>query len=472
MIKGVCEDLEWLLDQLDEDDSDEAWKAVLDALAFSVAAGTDWLVPVDVMPEGANETDFPDGLPLKRLPGLLRNTLELEDQEQVAFVFTCPDRVTAQLEGCCTFTYPARDVMEEFLESGAERIAINPWSNDLLIRRRGVEQCMQKAEKVTPRDLQEWKRCEAEPRAVLDTDAILESWQKDWKGMDCERWKLRDYPIMADGRLLVHFEKQSELHDGNGLPNGQTISENRVLEYRLLETGMELMGKYRFSFENTKIGSVFLCDGNLYVVVRHCSRDHYDVLSLSEDDLEFDFTVFCNIERVVLNSRAQMIAAYNRNLMDEAHAPLMVFDQNGEELGRYEDLHTLACLDVSLDAQERIWFHLYPSETIDCFDPERGVVERHRVALQGFQAFAFSTDMSRLFVSFSEHEGGNVQYLLSRDQNGDYVDPVRFRFAPTDSKGEERNVTDCQVYGNASSMKSWVVLNADGKLYLYDVDDC
>ncbi len=30
----------------------------------------------------------------------------------------------------------------------------------------------------------------------------------------------------------------------------------------------------------------------------------------------------------------------------------------------------------------------------------------------------------------------------------------------------------CKVFGQPSTMKSWVLLNADGVLYLYDIDDC
>ena len=64
-----------------------------------------------------------------------------------------------------------------------------------------------------------------------------------------------------------------------------------------------------------------------------------------------------------------------------------------------------------------------------------------------------------------------MQYVMTRNQNGDYADPVRFEFAPTNSEGEELEAKDCKVFGKPSSMKSWVVLNADGKLYLYHVDD-
>ena len=92
--------------------------------------------------------------------------------------------------------------------------------------------------------------------------------------------------------------------------------------------------------------------------------------------------------------------------------------------------------------------------------------------LQGFDAFALSSDKTKLFVHFSEYGGGSVQYIMTADKNGSYVNPIRFDFRPEDADGNVLEVKDCDVFGRASTEKSWVILNADGKLYLYDIDDC
>ena len=49
---------------------------------------------------------------------------------------------------------------------------------------------------------------------------------------------------------------------------------------------------------------------------------------------------------------------------------------------------------------------------------------------------------------------------------------IRFEFSPEMKDGKPKTVRDYDVYGHGSTMKSWVLLNADGKLYLYDIDDC
>ena len=61
---------------------------------------------------------------------------------------------------------------------------------------------------------------------------------------------------------------------------------------------------------------------------------------------------------------------------------------------------------------------------------------------------------------------------MTADKDGNYVNPIRFDFRPENEEGAVLEVKDCDVFGRASTMKSWVILNADGKLYFYDIDDC
>ena len=62
--------------------------------------------------------------------------------------------------------------------------------------------------------------------------------------------------------------------------------------------------------------------------------------------------------------------------------------------------------------------------------------------------------------------------MMTADEDGDYVNPMRFEFLPEDKDGKILETKDCEVFGQPSTMKSWVLLNADGRLYLYDIDDC
>ena len=132
----------------------------------------------------------------------------------------------------------------------------------------------------------------------------------------------------------------------------------------------------------------------------------------------------------------------------------------------------MLCSAINLDSEENVWFHLSPSSTLDRLDPSGGLAESCGLALSGFDCFALNDDRSKLFVSFSEENEGSVQYVMSRNEAGDYVDPIRFDFCPTDQNGKRLQAKDCEVFEACSSTKSRVVLNADGVLYLYDINDC
>ena len=68
--------------------------------------------------------------------------------------------------------------------------------------------------------------------------------------------------------------------------------------------------------------------------------------------------------------------------------------------------------------------------------------------------------------------GGSVHYVMTANEDGDYVNPIRFEFRPGDKDGNILEAKDCEIFGRPSVMNSWVVLQADGCLYYYDIDDC
>ena len=61
MIIGVTEKLEKMMFSFQEKENEVDFSDVMDCVVESVAAGDLWQVPVEVIEEGMNETDFPDG---------------------------------------------------------------------------------------------------------------------------------------------------------------------------------------------------------------------------------------------------------------------------------------------------------------------------------------------------------------------------------------------------------------------------
>lgn len=478
MLNGLNEKLEQALVGFADEKDNTGWADVMTVITDSVAAGDLWRVPVDLVPDGTNETDYEDGHVLSKLPAFVKKTISNDRDETWFCAFTSPEKVTldSSSEPIMTVSYPARDLLEEFAtcESG-DGFVINPWSDDFKLDRETAKKVLELAQKVPEERIRAQQTYRLEPKAVIDTNDILAEWMSGWEDDNKqEKWELQAYPIMADGRILLLFEMKDEVYTGkyDSFHAAHTITHYRVLEYRLGDNGPEQIGKYRFKTQDSHVATVYLYDGKLNAAISPEGSESWSILPMVPTNDDGQFTIYGNVRTMIVNSNGEVIVGYERNLLDESSLPLMVFSESGEAVKRYHDEHVLACSELNLDAEENIWFHLYPSKTVDVVNVQNDCLESHAVALQGFDGMAVSTDRSKLFVEFDEHKGGSLFYVMTREENGGYGKPVRFEFFPELKDGKRKKVSDYDVYGRGSTMKSWVLLNADGKLYLYDIDDC
>ncbi len=477
MLFGLNERLEQALKDY-HDDEDSEWSEVMSLITDSVAVGDLWQVPVDAIPEDMNETDYEEGLLLSRFPACVKKTIRTSRDESLFCAFTSPGKVsTGDLEDpVMSVAYPARDVLSEFADAEiGDGFVINPWSDRFKLSRNEVKKVLDLAGKIPRERVREMKSYRIDPKAVIDTNEILAEWNGEWSddGKQ-EKWKLKAYPIMADGRILLLFEMRDEVYAGgyDSLHVDHSISHYRVLEYQLENGELKQIGKYRFNAQDAHVGTVYLYEGKLNASISYEGSSAYSILPMVPTNDEGQFKIYGNVQAVTTNSKHDVIVAYKRNLYDKSRLPLMVFSEDGEAIKRHHDDYAIACTDVTLDREENIWFHMFPSACIKVLNNKEDRVESHSVALQGFGGIAISSDQSKLFVTFSQYESGSVFYVLTRDENGDYVNPIRFEFLPEMKDGKPKGIVDYDIYGYASTMKSWVILNADGKLYLYDIDDC
>ena len=479
MIIGFNERLEKVLLDYADSGKDTDWADVMTAIVNSVAADDVWQIPVDSVEDGMNETDYEAGRTLDNFPQLLKRTVCTRAGKELACAFTSAEKihVDGTEDAVVCLPYPAKEILAEFAQCDyLDSLILNPWTDGFTISREDAEKALEFAQSVPERRKQSFRSYRIEPKVIIDTNSILESWKTGWidEGTEQENWRLQCYPIMPDGRVLLLFEMEDEIYAGNydTFHVESTHSHFRVLEFGMADGHMEQIGKYRFMAQNASIGTVFLTDQKLRSSIRIRNRNAYSIISHIPSDDEQQFSVYSNIERMITDSRGNIIAAYNKNLLDKDHLPVAVFGKEGKIDNAYHDKYALSCLDVNLDHDENVWFHLYPSNSLDRLGENGIITDSHHVALPGFSSFALSDDLSRLFVSLSEYQGGSMQYILHKDKNGNYTKPIRFEFNPTDENGEELTAKNCKVFGRCSSMKSWVVLNADGKLYLYDINDC
>ena len=479
MIVGQVEKLEKLLGEFCDVDSSVTSKDVMECVANSVAAEDNWIVPVDILEDGMNETDIGEGCGLEELPLFRKMVVTNPAEESYFCAFTSEEAMNADHEDGTRISvkYKARAILRDLLSANEIKgLVINPWTDAFVVSKENATKALEYAEKMPEEAVTALRSYRLEPKTVIDTNEILEDWREGWHDEDgkYEPWELVAYPIMPNGHVLLLFKMAGEIYGGHvsSLQVTHSVTFYRVLELCMENGKTEILNKYRFKVQDAHVGTVFLHDEVLRATLSVDGSEKYDVVQMVPVDDDRQFTIYRNVETAIMDSNGNIAVAYSKNLRDPARYPVMVYNSDGDVVAQYHDEQTLACLDVNLDSKERVWFHLHPSGTLDMLNQDTTRVEMHRVALQGFRAFALSTDGSKLYTAFTEYEGGSSHFVMTADQNGDYVNPIRFEFLPQDKDGNVLETKDCKVFGQPSTMKSWVLLNADGVLYLYDVDEC
>ena len=479
MLVGQIEKLEKLLGKYSNFNSCVTLQDVMECVAYNAAVEDSWFVPVNLLKDGMNETDIGEGHGLEEMPMFRKMVVTNAFEENYFCAFTSEEAMNADHEEGTRISvkYRARAVLRDLLAADdIKGLVINPWTDAFEVSKENAAKALDFAEKLPESGVAALRTYRLEPKAVIDTNEILEAWQEGWHDEDgkFEPWELVAYPIMPNGHILLLFKMKEEIYGGQA-PDLQVI--HSVTFYRVLELSVEngkaeIISKYRFKAQDAHVGTVFLHDGVLRAAISVDGSEKFDVVQMVPVDDDQQFTIYRNVETAVMDSEGNIVVAYCKNLRDPARCPVMMYNSDGDVIERYQDEKTLACLDVNLDSKERVWCHLHPSETLDMLEQETTRVETHRVALQGFRAFALSTDESKLYTAFTEYEGGSSHFVMTADQNGNYVNPIRFAFLPEGKDGSILETKDCKVFGQPSTMKSWVLLNADGVLYLYDIDDC
>ena len=87
-----------------------------------------------------------------------------------------------------------------------------------------------------------------EPKAVIDTNEILEAWREGWHDEDGKKepWELVTYPIMPNGHILLLFKMKGKIYGGRvpDLKEIHSITFFRVLELGVENGKAEILNKY------------------------------------------------------------------------------------------------------------------------------------------------------------------------------------------------------------------------------------
>ena len=473
MLLGLNEELERVMGEYRRNRNGTEKNSVFNMIAMSLAAGDDWYIPVEMMQDGENETDYSSDRLMEKLPRLVKREVITKNGTTCLCAFTSLEKVHADgAEALVTVRYPAAALLREFLQADSEKaIILNPWADDFMLNAQECMKLLSAAAAVSPSDILHLRRYSLEPRTVIDIQEILDAWDKGWNDSaeKQEKWEYLSCPIMADGRILLLFESCDRIYGGKNylLHVDHEIRHYRVLEYAVGDDGPKQLGKYRFMLQDGIATTVLLYDGILKASVRTTGSEKETILPMVPANDDGQFKIYENVRRVVGRSDGSIAVGYYANLRDESRLPMLLFSGKGEIIGSYRSENALFCADLALDSEEHIWFHLHPSAELVHLAPDTETVERHGVVLQDFDAMALNKDRSKLFLSFGDGGDGNVHYILSRNQNGNYTDPVLFQFPPN-AKNAEKSADP--VYP-CSTMKSWVCIQAGRRLYLYDIND-
>lgn len=473
MLCGKMERLEQVLDRFSQDNSVQNIEQVKVVLAQCAALGDTWQVPIDPMPEDMNETDYEDGRALGGMPTCLKKTVITRSNEIIFCAFTDPQRVSldSSEEPVLSVAYPVGNFLREFVESDyGTGLIVNPWTSGFRLTRKEVKEILERANSIYGDKARSLQFYRIQPRAVIDTGKIIAEWDEGWEDDgEQEPWQLRCWPIMPDGHFLLVFEQENNIHNDEGKTVG-THCRYRVLEYDVEGGEPVLLQKYRFSIDNGRVGTVFLRDGELFVASRMRGSNSFGVRQILAFEENEALDIYSNIRTATTDSRGNLAVAYVDNLSDDARLPMILFSPEGKAIRTWHEEYAHACEDLMFDAQDHLWFHIYPSADLKEMDIDTGEVTTHKLEMQGFCAFALSSDCSKLFLKFNETGGGCLFYVLHRDEDGGYKNPIRFEFPPNENGTDEKEIDYKAISGMAAS-KNLVLLRMRSKMYLYGLDD-
>lgn len=440
-----------------------------------------WLVPIiDICEDGQEGKDFSrfsDVMFIESRNGYVRDTTSDDDGKTCMLVYTDwkyrPDDVSCEEES-------VKSIFEAFLEAEEiDRICLNNGEHGLWLSRQDVRGYLHEAEEEGFDEVIDDVKYILEPYMDLNTQKVIDDWRDDWKEEPgSEDWKLECYPVMPDGSVLVTYSMDSEIYDHN-CEAIHRITYFRVLQYRRSVNEEEsehptLQKKFRFKVQDARLIGLLVNDGVLLASIEDRLSGKCSICQFFPNDDKRQYSIGKNVERVLFRGQKGPAVSYKRNpyhYLEKEESPLLVFYEEGRYASEYPDAKTLGCRAVTIDNDEHVWTHMFPSREVIEINDENLTSKSHAVDLQGFSQFGLSDDKTRLVACFGEHPDECLIQVMRLQENGSYDESVPFTFTPYDDDYIVMDIDDCNgFYGCPSICKSVMVLRAKDKLFWYDLN--
>lgn len=479
MIIGLNSELESRINYAYEKGMDNAFSCVLTGIERCVLANDSWLVPVEMDHQDEPDAEATEAaLFIGGQEGMLKRIAATKDEEPVFTAFTSTETlhmIDEDGEPEITIRYPVKNILEDLVSSEVcNKLIINPNRRCIVLDKEMAEEILEHAEKKDESFVESEMKVHIEPRAVIDTNELINAWKSDWQeDTVTEEWKLHSYPVMPDGTVLVVYMMDEPICAGYmGTETSHVTTFIRVFRYSINGEKAELLNKYRFKMQDAHVASVFVRDEKLYAVVRPRWGEGYTILQLVPNDDSLQMKIGTDVKRVIPLPDSKLAVAYTRNQHDSERSPLLIYNSDGSIDSSYTDENVLEVSDVSLDYDDNIWFHAFPSCEICNYSENEDYVKGHLVLLPGFNGFGLTDDRSHLVAAYSGGEDEMMINVMKRTKDGNYLHPIRFEFNPADADGKPIINEEDSVTLGSSFMKSTMVLNAAGRLYVYDLNNC
>ncbi|MBE6069672.1 MAG: hypothetical protein E7211_18575 [Clostridium lundense] len=283
------------------------------------------------------------------------------------------------------------------------------------------------------------------PIHVFPVNRMLQSWAESWNEHDepTEDWRLVAWPFLADGSIALLFEFRNEIYDGNidRMYPARISSFYKVYIYD--PHSGKLLKRHRFRLQDGFCYTVFFYDGNLYGVVKPWASQKYDVIRMWPGKCDHDqFKIGKNVTRVVSDREGNVYVGYECKAHSEENGvtPIICYaEHNNWKLPIKSEFPVTRCQDLTLDAKDRFWYHLYPDNRLQRL--EDGYSVAYTVEISGFAGFGFSQSGDYLLTEFDYKDDEGCRLFAMRRDKAAYIDPV-----PVKVEGIGKFIPGCGSY--------------------------
>lgn len=420
-------------------------------IAMAVAAGEKWEVPTDRLEyDEVTET----------VKAVIRG-LQTQDGGAHLVAFTskaAADNAEDWTDGG-TELIPAETILEQMLRNEQiTALRLNPGerNSSYVLTRQGAEVIQKWSENFRFSDMLPLMEYKMEPLAVIDTRRIFERYWGNDREEGGLNWELDSYPILPDGSVMLNYTAKKE--------DGSEICRSVCLQQA---DNCFAVGTFEVDLHGARLGTAAVFNGELWGVITDEENGGYVAQKVNPWDETTRYGLYSNIHTMVWKPEGTPVVAYRSNMRDPQKAPLGIFDREGKgQWYRFE--LALECRDVNLDRENNVWAYLFPSNCLTEIN-EKGEAKSVPVALQGFKAFAMSSDKRHLVTFFSRYGDECLIFVQHLTEDG-YSNPILFNFEPFDEEGNPIDITDCREYGQVSVMKDRFMILVDGRLFCFSAD--